>query len=176
MIIIQLIEFAEVMGYLSTVYGTEVSKERVKIYFELLKDIDIRVLTQVIKNISAKEKYFPTPANIRQESVILTTNKELTVDESIQLINKAINNYGFYKTVEALEYIKEQDEKTYQIVKSLGFRNLGMTNMGVWLNCVKSMYNELKETKKNEQLLPLKFQADINRIKMLALTNQEEGD
>ena len=173
---IQIIEFAEIIGYLSTVYGTEVSKERVKVYFELLKDIDIRVLTQAVKNISAKEKYFPTPAGIRQESVILTTNKELTVDESIQLINKAINNYGFYKTVEAMEYIKEQDEKTYQIVKNIGFRNLGMTNMGVWLNCVKSMYTEIKEAKKNELLLPQKFQTDVNKIKMIALRNQDEEE
>ncbi|HBY19957.1 MAG TPA: hypothetical protein DEG71_02945 [Clostridiales bacterium] len=170
----ELIEFAQIMGYLEAVYNVEMPKERVKIYYELLKDIRADVLKQAVRNISVKERFFPTPAVIRQET-IMVTQKDITVDQVIELINKAINSYGFYKSVEALEFLKEEDEKTYQIVKNIGLRNLGMTNMGVWLNCVKSMYTELREAKQNEQLLSLKFKSDINKIKMLALKNQE-GD
>lgn len=60
-------QFTKAMLYLGMTYNKEIQQGTIQIWYEYFKEADINLLMKAIKTISAKNKYFPTVAELIEE-------------------------------------------------------------------------------------------------------------
>ncbi|GAB2723282.1 hypothetical protein [Halomonas garicola] len=58
--------FQKGMAYLAAAYGTELSRERLAVYWDQLRQLDDQTFLGVTKAIVAQQRFFPTVAEIRE--------------------------------------------------------------------------------------------------------------
>lgn len=121
---ITLEQFAPIFKGLKSAYPNSRALETIEAYqmwHRMLQDLDpVQLNMAIVKHISTN-KFPPTIAEIR-EAALLTTQKDWS--EGWELVLQAISQYGGYRTEEALDYIRAQDELAAKITKRLGFLNI----------------------------------------------------
>ena len=100
-------------------FGVE-SKEQMKFWFEMLKDLDYVLAETAVKKLISTSTYSPTIADIRKAAS--ETKQELPdAAEAWGEVTKAIQKYGSYRQDDAMN---SMSETTRKVVNSIGWREL----------------------------------------------------
>lgn len=95
--------------------------EMIETWYQLLKDIPINLLQVAVLTHVSINKFPPSIAEIR-EAAILRDAKDW--GEGWGIVQYAIRRYGQYRETEALNYIRQEDETTYQVIKRFNFKEM----------------------------------------------------
>ena len=107
------IEFSKLMLILEESTGTTISKDRIKIYFELCKDLEIEQLKENVYKLLKERVYsnFPQVAEIRG---VGSNTREDNALKAWPAFQKAVENYGYYDSVQF------QDRVIHCVIENLG--------------------------------------------------------
>lgn len=172
MLIINKKEFAIFASALRTYYPKEnilPNEQALELWYKQLQDIPYKVAEVTLNKWVATNKWSPSIADIREQATSITQGAAKDWGDAWQDVLRAINNFGTYREVEALESF---DEVTRQVVKRLGFKNICMSeNIQNDRANFRMIYEqEIERTKKDAQLPP-QLKALISNMPMLL----EEG-
>lgn len=94
----------------------------IRFWYKMLSDIPIEDLSKAVATHISTNKYAPTIAEIRE---IASKKGEPEKDYSYgySLVRRAIKNFGSYREREAIEWIREQDTLTANVISRLGFKS-----------------------------------------------------
>lgn len=96
-----------------------------EVWFRALKDIPFKTLNTALSIWVCNNKWSPTIADIRAESMKLSGNNTPDWGEAWNTVQKAIRKYGSYRGKEAIKALENTgNEVLVQTVKRLGFINL----------------------------------------------------
>ena len=95
------------------------------------------------------------------DQIYLTPQKQASA-ELIEKRSKFIGNICHISCEkEALEYIKQQDEVTYTIVKALGFLNICDSNFKFLMPNLEKLYREISQNIQQQEVLPDKLKSEL---------------
>jgi hypothetical protein len=96
-------EFAPIMAVLAAGCGRDPGKEQVKVYFDLLKDLDVEVLKQAAARAAMENKYpsLPPIGVIRSLAQEFTQGPRMTAIEAWGLVDRAIRRFDYDRAEEA---------------------------------------------------------------------------
>ncbi len=125
--------FSTALVEASFVFTKDITKPMLKIYFELLEDLDINDIHRAIKKHSQTGQFYPKPADIRN---IINADKPSSDDKATlawMSITNAIGKIGPYRTLVL------DDKLALEIIK----------HIGGWSNLCNLSYKDL-DFKKRE--------------------------
>ena len=117
-------EFALFASALRTYYPREKllpNEQAMELWFNQLQDIPYKLAELTLNTWVATNKWSPSIADIRENATGLTQGEPKDWGEAWREVLRAINIYGSYPELEALE---SMDETTKRVVERLGFRNI----------------------------------------------------
>ena len=120
-------EFALFASALRTYYPREKllpNEQAMELWFNQLQDIPYKLAELTLNTWVATNKWSPSIADIREKATCLTQGEAKDWGEAWREVLRAINIYGSYQELEALE---SMDETTRRVVERLGFRNICMS-------------------------------------------------
>ena len=164
-------EFAQIIAALRSNYNNLAvqSQTSFDLWFSMLNDIDYTVCMNAVKKIIMQSKFPPTVAEIREAALEVSGVSQLSVEDSLSLINKAVGKYGRTRSTEALEMIKQEDKNTYKVIKAIGFTNYCLADPNFSRNTVIKLLEQASKKEKNNLLLDKGFASEISKIKMNGL-------
>lgn len=137
------------------------TRESLDVWYNLLKDIDYPILSIAIQKYMLNNKFAPTPADIR-EAVLQVTTTENDWGEGWQQVIKSFGRYGMYRVDEALASF---DEITRKCVERLGYKNLCMSeNLANDRANFRMLYEQIDKSKKELARLPQLQQEQIKKL------------
>lgn len=138
-----LLQFSKGMKLLSDSYRKQVSQETIVVWYDLLKDIPYGTFLESIKSLMVKSKFFPSVAEILEESKSINKSYLLFIAE---LMYK--DGY-FHKGVERLsdEHALRNYEKSTMWLEKGIIPEFLKEDMNVYINKFDNRIEE-KETKK----------------------------
>ena len=148
--------FVKCMRFLEVAYSGKLSitsdPEQLRVYYGMLGDLPEKVLMQAIQKLVATSKWPPTIADIREaaaETILPTAAKWSDAWETVQ---KAIRYCGMTDERGAYE---RMDELTARTVRSMGWRNLCMSDNPVADRAhFQRIYEGLEKQQKENMALP----------------------
>ncbi len=118
-------EFRQVIAMLITAYSKfELSSSAaIKLWYEMLKDIDFEIMKSAVMKHVADSPYPPTIASLRKLSTEIKYPhiQAITGADAWGEVTRAIRNHGYYDELGAME---SMSEITRKIVSRFGFKNL----------------------------------------------------
>lgn len=159
-------EWKKLVKGLKSVYTSErflLDGDSVKIWYELLKDMDYKVLNLAIQKYMVTGKFPPTVAELREYAVGIT-DPTITNDygDGWEQVLGAVRKYGYYNVDEALA---SMDEVTRKCVKRLGWKNICMSENPIADRAnFRQIYEQEKLKRKELQQLPDKVKQAIDLI------------
>ena len=120
-------EFAIFASALRTYYPKEnilPNEQALELWYKQLNDIPYNVAEVTLNKWVATNKWSPSIADIREQATGIVEGEAKEWGEAWQDVLRAIQNYGTYRELEALEGF---DDITRQVVKRLGFKNICMS-------------------------------------------------
>ena len=150
-----------------------------EIWYENLKDLNVDEFKIAVGQIVATKKFAPTIAEIREIATNLEEKRDWS--EGWKLVTRAIQNFGLYRELEALEYVKERDERAYKVLSNLSFKELCMSeNIMTDRANFRMAYENTTVIERERNAIPQKIKDGINELiqikKMPQLPNQEAID
>lgn len=128
-------------------------EESVSVWYRLLKDLDYKVAEAAVYKHICTNKFAPTIAELREQcsKVMLPEAKDWV--ECWREVQKTMGTYGYNRPIEAIEKLKEFDEKTATVACRLGWVNLCMSeNTAVdranFRQCYETMQTRERESSK----------------------------
>ncbi len=121
-------KFAALMKGLRSAYPNAKmidSDEAMKMWYSMLSDLTYEQLSFAVQRHIATCRFAPTIAEIRE---LASVREEKDWSEAWGHVQDAIGRYGYYEPSKMLDYIKARDELAYKIVKSLGVRELCLSD------------------------------------------------
>lgn len=129
------------------------SGSSIKLWYELLGDIDYGVCRNAAMQLMATSKFFPTAAEIRQVATESFTMNVMDVDEAWGTVIRAIRTYGYMGESEALDSFPEPCKS---VVRNIGWQNLCQSeNIMAERAFFRDNYKVKMERQKKENVLPL---------------------
>lgn len=145
-------EFKMLVKGMKAVYTSQnflPDEDSVKIWFQMLKDLDYPVTSAAIQKYMLTNKFPPTIADIREMSSEVQNGEIPEWGEGWEQVLKAIRNYGTYRIPEAMASF---DPITKKCVERLGLRNICMSeNINIDRANFRMMYEQLRERQQKEQ-------------------------
>ena len=147
-------EFALFASALRTYYPREKllpNEQAMELWFNQLQDIPYKLAELTLNTWVATNKWSPSIADIREKATGLTQGEAKDWGEAWREVLRAINIYGSYQELEALE---SMDETTRRVVERLGFRNICMSeDIQIDRANFRMIYEqEIQRAKENAQL------------------------
>ncbi len=168
-------EFKLIIAMLTAAYPNfEISnKIAFDMWYESLKDIDLKTAKLAVMKQVTESVYRPTIASLRQMAINIK-NPMTTImgAEAWGEITNAIKKYGLYRESEALESMTKE---TAELVKRFGFKNLCLSEnqMVDRAHFIKAFDKTREENGKAALIAPAVSQAiENNRRKLKQLTAQ----
>ncbi len=156
-------EFKKVIAGISASYiNFNLNEIQLKFWYDNVKDLVFDEIRNGLKKWIQIEKYPPTIADIRKMR-LTSTNALISSEQFLYIVHKSVSKYGLYNTVEALDYIKGENELAYKIVKEYGYRNICMNNKEFVNSHLIKMFNETKSKSVNEFLITTELKEEINK-------------
>lgn len=122
--------------------------DSIKIWFNLLKDLDYGVLSTAIQKYMMVETKPPTIADLRRYSAECQNVSVGDWSEEWERALKAIHYYGSYRENEALESLPELTRET---VKRVGYKTICMSeNVSIERANFRQIYEILKDRKSQD--------------------------
>lgn len=149
-------EFALFASALRTYYPREKllpNEQAMELWFNQLQDIPYKLAELTLNTWVATNKWSPSIADIREKATGLTQGEAKDWGEAWREVLRAINIYGSYQELEALE---SMDETTRRVVERLGFRNICMSeDIQIDRANFRMIYEqEIQRAKEDAQLPP----------------------
>lgn len=166
--------FVKCMRFLEVAYSGKLNitsdPEQLRVYYGMLGDLPEQVLMQTIQKIVATSKWPPTIADIREvaaETILPTSTKWFDAWETVQ---KAIRYCGMTDECGAYE---RMDELTSRAVRSMGWRNLCMSDNPVADRAhFQRIYEGLEKQQKENAAIPEALRMSIAQTKKGLLSNE----
>lgn len=167
-------ELLTVLAILDTNYRVKtMPKEQIAIWYELLKDIDYSIINKAVQKIMLTSKFYPTIAEIRSNCLELVQGHKKSGMEAWGIFRQYVN---LYSTSDDYQRLKKDHPDVYDLVKSVGGRELLMGNASFVRPEFERMYNEHREVLINRQLLPTEFRRDIDKLRSTVYAQLEAGE
>jgi len=140
-------EFTALMAFLSAGVGLEMGRERVEVYYELLRDLDGDVLKESCRRALLEHEYntIPPVALIRKLSVEVSSPNRLTSDEAWNLVRQVI--IGSIEKEEIPDIVQK-------VARNVGWSTLGMSTSERARMSFVSAYREAVDSDRRRRLLP----------------------
>lgn len=159
------VEFVKIAAAINTAFKDTIkTKEQMTLWYDNLLDLDYMICQKAVRKIIQESEFPPKIATIRKEYYNVLEGPKLTNADSVGLINTAIQKFGHYRAIEALEWIKNQDESTYKVIKAIGFGNYCKADPNFTRNIVVKMYDEVARQTEKAKLLTRSFASEIREI------------
>lgn len=164
-------EFAMFAMALKTYYPRETllpNDASMELWFAQLKDIPYEIAEISLNKWVSLNKWSPSIADIREMSAQVTSGQSLEWGEAWEKVLKAISHYGSYNEKKALESL---DEVTRKAVKSLGFKEICMSeNISVDRANFRMIYENLQKRENENNKLSIELR---KKLEMIATENQK---
>lgn len=147
-------EFKPLAAAMKSVYVAQSflqSSEAVKVYYQMLRDIDYPSCSAAIMRHLQSSKYPPTIADIREACAPVDTGDWLS---SWDRLCRAIHRWGWCRPDEGLAALRREDELAADIAKRLGWQALCMSENIV---ADRASFRQAYETasRRNRELMQL---------------------
>lgn len=162
-------ESDKIISVLQEAFDKKLSPVQIALYQSNLSDLEYSKLRQVVLNLIQTEEFLPKIATIRREYAALG-GQSLNELEAYALIRKTLATYGIYRTQEALEAIKAADANLYEIVKTLGWREICMCPENLFQAKFQKIWEWKKKTNTaglQQKLLQAKAEITKSGLKLL---------
>lgn len=170
-------EVVELLVIITAAYpNMQISEAMVKLWHELLEDIDFNLAKTAVKKLILESPYPPTIADIRKHVMEITTPPEDRIDaaEAWGEVLRAIRHHGYYCEKEALE---SMSPRTAKVVRYMGWREICLSeDIDVVRGQFIKMYNAVAEREKQERLLPAALKEDIQKLASKMNLKMIEGE
>ena len=134
---------------LAKAFNEDLNLERLRIYCEMLKNLNEDKLKVVCKNIINTKTKFPMIAEIKEEYYKLENGNELASQEWSEVLD-AVRKYGYYQQDKILGALKPL---TREVVSRLGLERLCLmesAQVGIEKRMFIDTYNDFKASKKRD--------------------------
>ena len=136
--------------------------DAVKVWFELLKDIDYTVLNMACQQYISTNKFAPTIADLRELCSNVSNGQLPDYGMAWEEVLMAIRKCGMYQENLALERMSEQ---TRQVVKRMGFKNLCTSeNVAADRANFRMIYEQISQRKKTDMQIPQSVKNAISAV------------
>jgi hypothetical protein len=120
---------------------------------ELLGDMPFEVAKAAIIKVLATTKFWPTVAEIREAAAQLTGPQIISPAEAWALVERANDNYGYYRPIEGMKTLPPLVQTTIRALG--GFRDVcASENVGVTRGQFMKMYEQYAVREKEMSVLP----------------------
>lgn len=159
-------EVIKLLGIIAAAYPNmkEVDEATVALWYECLKDVDVKPALVAVKKHILESIYPPSIADIRKQITEITMPKEQKIDGATAWgeVVSAIKNYGIYREEEALA---SMSPLTQRVVKYMSWQEICLSdNPGVVRGQFLKMYETIAEQEKRDMLLPDSFKQEMKQI------------
>lgn len=148
-------EFAAVMAYIGAGCGKELSKDGMRVYFDLLGDLPLEALQVAAKRALLEQTYavFPQVGTLRKLAAeAMTPTACVPAVEAWGIVRRAIRTWGYARGEDALASLPPVVRRA---VECLGWRELcDATNTEVVRAQFERNYATLLQREERERLLP----------------------
>lgn len=139
-------------------------KTNMRFWFANLSDIDYETAKIGINKLIQEFSFPPTIADIRKACISTSKGEVKDYSDAWEQVTKAIRVFGIHKEDEAL---KSMDEDVRHIVRSIGFKEICMTEkMGVERAHFEKMYSQRKGRNEKERVLSLSLKENIEQLQI----------
>lgn len=157
-------DMMKILAVLSEVYPKfEVNEVKAAVFFELLGDLDYKVVQSAVKKHMLISEFPPTIAEIRKLATeIKNPELQITAADAWGEVQKAIRYFGWYCGEEALA---SMSNGTRRVVEHIGWQNICESeNMDVIRGQFMKMYGQIEAREKTEAILPEGLKNDIKQL------------
>ena len=146
--------------------------DAVKVWFELLKDIDYTVLNMACQQYISTNKFAPTIADLRELCSNVSNGQLPDYGMAWEEVLMAIRKCGMYQENLALERMSEQ---TRQVVKRMGFKNLCTSeNQAADRANFRMIYEQISQRKKTDMQIPQSVKNAISAVQGNSIERKEK--
>ena len=143
--------------------------EAIKIWFQLLGDLDYKVANAAIQKYILTNKKAPTIADIRELTTTVAIGEKPLWSDGWEEVLNAIRRFGSYREEEALEAMTETTRRT---VQRLGFKNICMSeNIMADRANFRMIYEQIAEREHTAKQIPMKLNDLIATIQQKGMDN-----
>lgn len=156
-------EVAKILAVLAASYPKfEVDDLKVKVWHEMLCDLEYSVVNIAIKKLIMQNTFPPAIAEVRKAVTEITNPKCLTAAEAWGEVLRAVKNYGHYRAKEAIASLSPT---TAQVVKYIGWDEICLSEEPEIIRAhFLKMYDQIVAREQERQLLPPAMQAEIEKL------------
>lgn len=141
------------------------TKEGLEMWFQMLNHLKYEELSLAVQKHIATSKYPPSIADILD----LANNLEEEKDWSVgwNLVIRAIQNFGQYRELEALEYINKHDELAYKVARNLNFKNIcNSFDLNIDRANFRKAYENMAKLERQNNALPGRIKEETHYLKL----------
>lgn len=143
--------------------------EAIKIWFQLLGDLDYKVANAAIQKYILTNKKVPTIADIRELATTVSIGEKPLWSDGWEEVLMAIRKFGSYREEEALESMTETTRRT---VQRLGFKNICMSeNVMADRANFRMIYEQISEREHTSKQIPMNLNNLIESLQQKGMDN-----
>lgn len=158
-------EVSKLLAVLSAAYSKfDVDEIKLKLWYEMLKDIPYQVAVVVVKKHICESPYPPAISDIREAAALAVSSEEFRIDAGGAWgeVMRAIRNYGVYSPEEALS---SMSKRTAQVVKRIGWREIcHCENLSVIRGQFIKIYEALDMRERKDMMLSKDLKKEIEEV------------
>ena len=167
-------EMVVILAILKEAYKDfQVTETRTSLWYDLLGDLNFKVVQVAVKKLILQSPYVPTISDIRKQ-IVEIMHPVINAVEGYGEVRRAIKEYGSDNVYEALE---SMSPLTRKVCGYIGWQNICLSEEpSVIRGQFLRMYSELKEKEQRDLLLPEGLKKEILELtegKKLALKGGE---
>lgn len=140
----------------------------VKVWFEMLKDLDYKTLSVALQKYAATNRFPPTIADLREASASVTQGETLAWSDGWDQVVSAIRNYGYMRESEALNSMTELTRRTVKGIGGWKFLCCSENPSADRAN-FRMIYQELAQREKDRGQLQPKLRELIDKATQIKL-------
>lgn len=159
-------QFSKIMGTLAVAFpSTSVTEQTNKLYYKCLADLDYEPCTVAIQQLIMTTQFFPTVAEIRRKyTEIANPISNISTIDALEVLNKAVREYGRYRALEAKEWIKKESETLGRIVDAVGFNNICNADLNRFRVEFETLYREADKDVREQAMLSGEVRSKIAQL------------
>lgn len=142
----------------------EVDDLKVKVWHEMLGDLDYTVASMAVKKIILQNTFAPAISEVRKAALEVMTpeSERITAAEAWGMVKRAFSRYSIYREKEALASLPGPVADT---VRYMGWRELCMSEEGEIVRAqFLRMYDQVATRRQEDALLPLAMRGEIGKL------------
>lgn len=139
-------------------------EDSIKIWFQMLQDLDYKLASASIQKWMLTNKFPPTIAEIREGASGIELGDPLDWGEAWATVIRAVKMYGWYRQAEAMDSL---DELTRECVKQIGGFSVicDSENIAVERANFRMAYETMERRKRENNQIPAKLLNTIAQIR-----------